>query len=63
MGSSLGLPFAVFSGDEVVGTGIVDGPAIRLAPGTYRIRVLEAVPRDLPPVTVEPDGDHVVRTE
>ncbi|MGE0159945.1 MAG: VWA domain-containing protein [Gemmatimonadales bacterium] len=61
MGASLGLPFEVLSGGEVVGTGIVDGPSLRLAPGSYTVRILEAVPRDLPAVTVEPDGDHVVR--
>lgn len=60
MGSSLSLPFEVLSGDEVRATGLVDGPELRLPPGTYRVRTLGAAPRDLGPVTVEPDGDHTV---
>jgi hypothetical protein len=60
MGSALGLPFEVLSADEVIATGIVDGPELRLAPGTYQVRTLGATPRDLGPVTVEPDGAHTV---
>jgi hypothetical protein len=63
MGSALGLPFEVLAGDEVVATGIVNGPALRLAPGVYRVRLLGAEPRDLPLVTVEPEGDHNLRAE
>jgi len=61
MGSALGLPYEVRSGDEVVGTGTVNGPEIRLAPGTYTVRILETPPRDLPPVTVAPNGEHALR--
>jgi hypothetical protein len=63
MGSALALPFEVRDGDEVVATGVVDGPEIRLAPGVYRVRLLGSTPRDLPPVTVEPDGEHSLRAE
>jgi hypothetical protein len=63
MGSALSLPFEVLDGDQVVATGIVDGPELRLAPGTYQVRLLGATPRNLPPVTVEPNGDHSLRTE
>jgi hypothetical protein len=60
MRSSLGVPFDVLSGDEVVATGVVDGPELRLAPGPYRIRILGATNGELGTVVVEPDGDHVV---
>jgi hypothetical protein len=63
MGSALALPFEVLDGNEVVATGIVDGPELRLAPGTYQVRLLGATPRDLPPVTVEPGGNHSLRAE
>jgi hypothetical protein len=61
--ASLGLPFEVLRGDQVVGTGVVGGPALRLAPGSYRIRVLGGTPRELPPVTVEPGGEHTVSAQ
>ena len=60
---ALATPFEVLSGDEVVGTGVVNGPAVRLAPGTYRVRLLGTPPRELPPVTVDPEGDHSVSVE
>jgi hypothetical protein len=60
LGASLGLPFEVLRGEQVVGTGVVGGPAVRLAPGAYRVRVLGGTPRDLPPVTIEPGGEHSV---
>jgi hypothetical protein len=63
MRASLALPFEVLSGEEVVGTGVVNGPELRLAPGTYRVRLLGSSPRELPPVTVEPGGDHVVNAD
>jgi hypothetical protein len=63
MGSALGLPFEVLSGDEVIATGVVNGPELRLSPGTYQVRMLGSTPRDLGSVTVEPDGSHTVNAD
>jgi hypothetical protein len=63
MGAALSLPYEVLEGDEVVGGGIVGGPAVRLAPGTYRIRILGGAPRELPPVTVESGGELIVNAD
>jgi len=63
MGAALALPFEVLDGDQVVATGIVDGPELRLPPGIYQVRLLGSTPRDLPPVTVEPGGEHSLRAE
>jgi hypothetical protein len=60
MRSSLSAPFEVLSGSEVVGTGTVNGPELRLVPGTYTVRLLGPSPRNLPPATVESGGDLVV---
>jgi len=63
MRASLAVPFEVLSGEEVVGTGVVNGPGLRLAPGSYRVRLLGTPPRELSPVTVAPEGDHSVSTD
>ena len=60
LSASLQLSFEVLEGDEVIATGIVGGEAVRLAPGTYQVRVLESPPRDLGPVTIEPAGEHTL---
>jgi hypothetical protein len=60
MGASLQVPYEVLEGDEVVATGVVNGDALRLAPGTYRVRIPGSPPRDLGEVTVLPDGEHTV---
>jgi hypothetical protein len=63
VGSSLSVPFEVLSGSEVVATGVVNGPELRLVPGTYRVRVLGSTPRDLSPVVLEPGADEVVSAD
>jgi hypothetical protein len=63
MRASLATPFDVLRGDEVVGTGVVNGPELRLVPGTYRIRLLGSSGRELPAVTVEAGGSHSVSAD
>jgi hypothetical protein len=60
IGASLQVPYEVLAGDEVVGTGVVNGEALRLAPGTYRVRIPGSPARDLGEVTVLPGGEHEV---
>ena len=60
MRASLAVPFEVLAGDQVVATGVVDGAPVRLAPGTYRVRVLGTPARELGPVTVEAGGEYSV---
>jgi hypothetical protein len=40
MAVTVELPFEVLREDEVVATGVVNGDAVTLAPGSYRVRVL-----------------------
>jgi hypothetical protein len=54
MGTSLAVPYEVLEGDEVVATGIVNGDALPLQAGTYRVRLLGSSGRDLGEVTIEP---------
>ncbi len=54
---SLEVPFEVLSGDEVVAVGVVNGEALSLLPGTYRVRVLGSSARDLGEVKIEARGD------
>jgi len=63
MRSSLAVPFEVLSGSEVVGTGIVNGPELRLVPGTYTVRLLGSSPRNLPSVSLESAEDEVVSVD
>ncbi len=53
MNRSLDVPFEVLSGDDVKATGVVNGEALALLPGTYRVRVLGSNPRDLGEVMIE----------
>ncbi len=57
MNRSLDTPFEVTAGDEVVGTGVVNGDPIVLPAGTYQVRVLGSAPRDLGEVTIEPRAE------
>jgi hypothetical protein len=41
MAVTVEVPFEVLSGDEVMATGVVNGEALSLAPGSYRVRVLD----------------------
>jgi hypothetical protein len=50
MAVTVEMPFEVLQGDELVATGVVNGDAVSLAPGSYRVRVLgsgTAVERDV----------------
>jgi hypothetical protein len=42
MAVTVEVPFEVLRGDEVVGTGVVNGETVSLVPGSYRVRVLGA---------------------
>lgn len=53
MSRSLDVPFEVLEGDDVVATGVVNGEALKLLPGTYQVRMLGARPRDLGEVVIE----------
>jgi hypothetical protein len=61
MGASLQVPYEVLLGDEVIATGVVNGEALRLAPGTYRVRVPGSPAQELGEVTVQPGGEHSVQ--
>jgi hypothetical protein len=52
--------FEVRAGDDLVATGVVDGTALELAPGTYAVRVLAQPPRDVPNVVIESEQERVV---
>jgi hypothetical protein len=41
MALTVEVPFEVVQGDEVVATGVVNGDAVTLRPGAYRVRVLQ----------------------
>jgi hypothetical protein len=40
MAVTVEVPFEVLRGDEIVGTGVVNGEELSLVPGAYRVRVL-----------------------
>ena len=58
---SLEVPFEVLVGDEVAATGVVNGEAVSLLPGSYRVRLLGSSPRDLGEVEIEARGEISLR--
>jgi hypothetical protein len=60
MSASLRTPFEVLANGTVVATGVVNGEALQLKAGTYRIRLPGSAARDLGEVTIEPQGEHTV---
>jgi hypothetical protein len=60
MSASLRVPFEVLEGDQVVASGIVNGPALSLQAGTYRVRLLGSAARDLGEVTIEPQVERTL---
>ena len=54
------VPFEVHRGDDLIATGFVNGDALTLAPGTYRIQVLTTEANEPVNVVIEPRGEHRV---
>ena len=54
------LSFEVRSGEEVVATGVADGPPVELPPGPYTVRVLADPPKDLTGVAIESEKQREV---
>jgi hypothetical protein len=60
---SLDVPFEVLAGDDVAATGVVNGEAVSLLPGKYRVRILGSRPRDLGAVEIEARGEIDLRAD
>lgn len=54
---SLRVPYEVRLGDRVVHTGVVNGNAIELKPGDYRIQLRTTPPREIGMVNIEADKE------
>ncbi len=63
MNRSLDVTFEVLSGDEVVASGVVNGEAVQLLPGKYRVRLLGSKSRDLGEVEIKARAEVDLRTE
>ncbi len=61
MGGALETTYEVLQDGSLVTTGVIDGPAVRLLPGTYTVRVRNG--EDLGTVTVDPNGKHALTVE
>jgi hypothetical protein len=54
---SLQIPYEVRSTETIIGTGIVNGDAIELKPGTYTVRLRTTPPRDIGEITIDADEE------